>query len=344
MSSLARRHRDPTHYDRAQPLVSVVITNYNYGRYLRECIDSVLAQNYKPAEVIVVDDGSTDDSRAVLESYSGRIYASFQGNGGVLSATNHGFRLSHGSVVIFADADDYLLPGAIQAHVRALSEPGVVRSQTYMTVLKETRPSGGRMPQGRAADGDLRDLILARGPGAYVCPPTSGNAWARSFLERVFPLSEGLKGVPQDALLMDAAPLFGKIVTLSARGAAYRMHRDNASGAFVGMTLENMRNILGHYEKRSLRLAEVAATLGHDTSPAAWKASNWRVLTLEYLSRRLSPDRPAPPSAQHLRSAFKIRGTLLKRLLLAGVILGIRAAPTKTALGIASRVIELRSM
>jgi glycosyltransferase involved in cell wall biosynthesis len=295
-------------------------------------------------EVVVVDDGSTDDSRAVIDSYAGRICASFKSNGGVISATNHGFKLSHGSVVIFVDADDYLLPGAIHAHAQALGKAGVVRSQTYMTVLNGTRSSHRRMPHGRAADGDLRELLLEKGPGAYVCPPTSGNAWARSFLEQVFPLPDGLKGVPQDALLMDTAPLFGRTITLEGRGAAYRLHTSNASGKLAGMTLENIRRILVHYDKRSARLAEVAAALGHSVSPAAWKASNWRILTLEYLCRRLSPGHLAPRSIRHLGAAFKIRGTFLKRLLLTGVILGIRVAPTRLALRIAGTVIELRSM
>jgi glycosyltransferase involved in cell wall biosynthesis len=344
MKSAVRSRGKPTSQACAQALVSVVIINYNYGRYIGECIESALGQNYEPMEVIVVDDGSTDESRAVIESYGGRICSSFKQNGGVISATNYGFQLSRGSLVIFVDADDYLLPGAVSAHARAHCEPGVVRSQTYMTVLDDTRSWGARMPAGRAADGDLRELILERGPGAYVCPPTSGNAWARSFLERVFPLPEGLKGVPQDALLMDAAPLFGRTVTLEHRGAAYRMHADNASAALAGMTLDNIQKILVHYEKRSVRLAELAATLGHGASPARWKASNWRVLTLEYLSRRLSPRFLAPRSTKHILAAFNVRGTLLKRLVVAGVILGIRVSPTKMALRIASRVIELRLM
>jgi len=344
MNSVIRSCCEPAGPDCASPLVSVVITNYNYGRYLSQCIHSVLAQNYEPLEVIVVDDGSTDSSPAVIESYSDRIRASFKSNGGVISATNHGFKLSHGSVVIFVDADDYLLPGAIHAHAQALGEPGVVRSQTYMTVLNGTQSSDRRMPDGPAADGDLRGLLLEKGPGAYLCPPTSGNAWARSFLERVFPLPDRLKGVPQDALLMDTAPLFGRTITLERRGAVYRMHTSNASGQLAGMTLENIQRILVHYDQRSARLAEVAATLGHSVSPAAWKASNWRVLTLEYLCRQLSPGVPVSRSSGHLGSAFKVRGTFLKRLLVAGVILGIRAAPTWLALRIAGRVIQLRSM
>ncbi len=95
------------------------------------------------------------------------MVASFKPNGGVISATNHGFQLSHGSVVIFVDADDYLLPGAVPAHAHALRDTAVVRSQAYMTVPHRNGfPT--RIPGMRSAEGDLRDLVLRKGAGG-VC-------------------------------------------------------------------------------------------------------------------------------------------------------------------------------
>jgi glycosyltransferase involved in cell wall biosynthesis len=328
----------------ARALVSVVIVNYNYGRYLPECIDSVLAQDYPRMEVIVVDDGSTDDSRAIIQGYRGRIAACFQSNGGVISATNTGFLMSHGEVVIFVDADDYLLPGAVAAHAEALQGLGVVRSQAYMTVRRGTELSESRVPLQRATDGDLRSVLLQRGPGSYVCAPTSGNAWARSFLERIFPLPENLKGVAQDCLLMDTAPLFGKTVTLDRRVAVYRLHGANASAALAKVNLENIQDTLLRYEERSARLTEIASGLGHRTFRSDWKAFNWRILTLQHLRGRLSRAPEAPGIAQHLRSAFKVRGTPMKKSMVAGIILSIRIAPTKMAVGIANRVIQLGTM
>jgi glycosyltransferase involved in cell wall biosynthesis len=325
-------------------LVSVVVINYNYGRYLRECIESVLAQDYKPLEVIVVDDGSTDDSRAIIKSYSPRLTPAFKPNGGVISATNRGFQMSHGSVVIFVDADDYLLPGAIAAHAQALQEPGVVRSQAYMTVLHGTELSKSRIPGQCAAEGDLKDVVLQRGPGSYVCSPTSGNAWARSFLDCIFPLPENLKGVAQDCLLMDTAPLFGKTVTLDRRVAVYREHSANASAGIAEVNLENIQETLVRYEKRSARLTEIATELGHSPLLPDWKVLNWRILTLKYLRSRLARTPEAPGIAEHLRSAFKLSGTAIKKSMVAGIILSIRIAPTRMAVGIANRVIHLRTM
>src|SRR5947207_15525858 len=94
-------------------LASVIINNYNYGRFLREAIDSALNQTYKNIEVIVVDDGSTDGSREIIESYENRIRPLFKKNGGQISAINVAFEATHGSVILVLDADDTLFPPAL---------------------------------------------------------------------------------------------------------------------------------------------------------------------------------------------------------------------------------------
>ncbi len=98
------------------PLASVIISNYNY-RFLKRCIESALAQTYANTEVIVVDDGSTDDSQAILVSYGNRVKAIFKENGGQASALNRGFFVSRGKVICFLDSDDELAPGAMEAVV-----------------------------------------------------------------------------------------------------------------------------------------------------------------------------------------------------------------------------------
>src|SRR5206468_3491052 len=92
--------------------ISIIINNYNYARFLGRCIDSALAQRDVDAEVIVVDDGSSDDSRQVIERYGSRVRAIFQANAGQAAALNTGFALASGAVIIFLDADDELLPRA----------------------------------------------------------------------------------------------------------------------------------------------------------------------------------------------------------------------------------------
>lgn len=90
------------------PKVSIIITNYNYGQYLKQALESALAQDYSSIEVIVVDDGSTDNSAQVLQPYLKRIAYIGQPNSGVVAARNNGAAQSSGDYIIFLDADDYL--------------------------------------------------------------------------------------------------------------------------------------------------------------------------------------------------------------------------------------------
>ena len=94
----------------AHPLVTIVIDNHNYARYVGAAIESALAQTYQPIEIIVVDDGSTDGSRAVIAAYAGRITIIFQNNRGQSGAFNTGYAASSGDIVMFLDSDDLLRP------------------------------------------------------------------------------------------------------------------------------------------------------------------------------------------------------------------------------------------
>ena len=99
-----------TNTDSVNPLVSVIIGNYNYGRFISEAIESALNQTYKNFELIVVDDGSTDNSREIIESYGDKLTAIFQENGGQGRAFNAGFAVSKGEIICFLDSDDYYYP------------------------------------------------------------------------------------------------------------------------------------------------------------------------------------------------------------------------------------------
>jgi glycosyltransferase involved in cell wall biosynthesis len=95
-------------------LVSTIIPAYNAAAYIREAIDSALAQTHREQEIIVVDDGSTDGTWEVLESYGDAIRAIKQPNGGVGQARNHAARIAHGDWLAFLDADDLWLPTKLE--------------------------------------------------------------------------------------------------------------------------------------------------------------------------------------------------------------------------------------
>lgn len=99
------------------PLVSVIIPAYNGERYLSAALESVFAQTYRPLEVIVVDDGSTDDSGAIAQSFSEVVYIQ-QSNQGVAAARNRGIEAARGEFFAFLDQDDLWTPDKLKLQIR----------------------------------------------------------------------------------------------------------------------------------------------------------------------------------------------------------------------------------
>ena len=105
-------------------LVSVIIPNYNYGRYLIKAIQSVLDQDYPSIEIIVVDDGSTDDSISILRQFNNKIKIIETQNFGAPTARNFGVLASTGTHLAYLDADDYWLPNKISSQMARMAESG----------------------------------------------------------------------------------------------------------------------------------------------------------------------------------------------------------------------------
>lgn len=101
----------------AEPLISVVIPTYNRAHYVCEAIDSVLAQTYKNIEIIAVDDGSTDNTKDIIQQYSSRIKYIYQNNAGPSAARNNGIKQSNGDLIAFLDSDDIWLAEKLERQV-----------------------------------------------------------------------------------------------------------------------------------------------------------------------------------------------------------------------------------
>jgi glycosyltransferase involved in cell wall biosynthesis len=124
-------------------LVSAVIASYNMAQYLPQAVNSVLAQTYPNVEVQIVDDGSTDDTAAVLRQYQDnpRVRVHVQKNAGAAHAKNQGMRLSRGAFVALLDADDIWLPDKLARQMPLFADPevGLVYSD-YQRMDGEGRP------------------------------------------------------------------------------------------------------------------------------------------------------------------------------------------------------------
>lgn len=134
------------------PLITVYITNYNYGRYIRQAIESVLAQSFQNFEIIIIDDGSSDNSQEIIESYAKhpKIDIIFQKNKGLNVTNNIAMRLAKGKYLMRLDADDFLEPNALEVMVGKLeadNELGLVFPDYYLvneegnTIAQEQRHS-----------------------------------------------------------------------------------------------------------------------------------------------------------------------------------------------------------
>ena len=211
--------------------VDIVIDNYNYAQFLGEAIDSALAQTHKKVRVIVVDDGSTDDSKDVLRGYEGKIEAVLKENGGHASAFNAGTARCRGDVVIFLDADDLLAPEAAARAARAFAaDASVVKVQSRMEVVDAEGRSTGLVkppPHIPMPNGDVRREELSQ-PFDLPWVPTSANSFRLEAMQRVMPIPEQEYRMCAERYLVHVITLLGPVVSLDEVGAYYRVHGDNA--------------------------------------------------------------------------------------------------------------------
>lgn len=236
-SLVARRRRpepalDPLPLEELpeRPLVSVLVSSYQYGEYLGAAIDSVLAQTYPHLEVVVCDDGSTDDSRAVLERYAQkdpRVVAIVKENGGQASALNAAFAASRGDVVCFLDADDELHDRRLELLVDALRDGsgGVVHP---MTVHDEEWNELYSLPVGyRAESGWLGPRVAERG-GRWSVAAGGAIALRREIAAAAFPIPEdAFTGADADAFLFTLMPLLTNVAHVGEALYRYRLHDAN---------------------------------------------------------------------------------------------------------------------
>jgi glycosyltransferase involved in cell wall biosynthesis len=212
------------------PLVSIVINNYNYARFLPEAIDSALIQTYPHTEVIVVDDGSTDDSRQVITRYGNQILPIFKRNEGQASAFNCGFSNSQGKILIFLDADDRLQPEIVENVVKAFrTNPSAARVHYRLAVIDSSgNLQGTFVPPAYLplATGNLQQKPSALVNGTNWSP-TSGNAFAAWSLRQILPMPVPEFRTCADYYLLRANALCGPMIAFDEVGAYYRFHGNN---------------------------------------------------------------------------------------------------------------------
>jgi glycosyltransferase involved in cell wall biosynthesis len=208
------------------PIVTVLINAYNYGRFIEEAIDSVLSQDFPmdKVEILVIDDGSTDDTAERVKKYGSRIRYFYKPNGGQGSAFNLGFKYAQGDIIALLDADDYFLPGKLRRIVEEFQN----RPETGMIYhpLLELDVNSGEFRQTQIAliSGFLPDdtsKLLA-----YRSYPTSGMVFRRQALAEVLPMPETIR-LQADAYVSILIPLVAPVFALPEPLSVYRVHGQN---------------------------------------------------------------------------------------------------------------------
>ena len=227
-------------------LVSVVIPTYNYARYLPHSIESALAQTHRDVEVIVVDDGSTDDTKEVVARYGDRVVYRYQENIGLPKSRNQGCRIARGDYLAFLDADDVWLPDKLEKQLPILeADPQVGMVCCMMDRIDDDgNPIPGLKPLRRPGE-TLAEMLRA------------GTALPSTFLvrragfEQIGGFSERLEYM-EDLFFGFQVAMRSKVVSLPDVLAHYRVHGDSLSHSKEKM-------VTGYIKAFELLLEDVTA-------------------------------------------------------------------------------------
>lgn len=210
------------------PEISVIVPTYNYAHFIGDCLDSIFAQTYKDFEVIVIDDGSTDDTARVLEKYKGEIRYIYQENKGLPAARNTGIQAAQGEYLAFLDSDDLWLPEKLDEQIRFL------RNDTDMGIIFSDASAFNE--KGMIRKSILKEENICTGfcfqrlfMGNYLVMPTV-MIRKRCLVESGL-FDESLTAV-EDYDLWLRISLFYKIGFVDKVLAMYRVHPSNMSGDF----------------------------------------------------------------------------------------------------------------
>ena len=265
------------------PLVSILMSSYNYGRFLRDAIDSALAQTYPQIEVIVVDDGSTDDSPAIIASYGNRIVPILKFNGGQASAFNAGFAASKGEILCLLDSDDVFAANKIDRVVGQFASHPLAGWLFHSVRTFSANGEGELLADYASMNGeqDFRETVKG-GKLSFIAPPTSGLCFRRELLSRILPMPEATTILLSDHYLKFCAAGLSPGLVWNEALSMLRVHEHNA------YTLQKNNSA-----KRAQILAETAFALRQRWPEFRKFANHCFAYSRASLSRGAQKDRAA---------------------------------------------------
>ena len=210
-----------------QPLITVLVIAYNYGRFIEAAIDSVLAQDFPidRVEIIVVDDGSTDDTGERVRKYGEKIRYHRKENGGQASALNFGMTKASGEIITLLDADDFFLPGKLARVVEAFQGDSSL-GMVYHRIQEWHERTGERRDWDFVAvSGDIQKepqkFVV------YLTPPNLAISFRRSAVSGLLPIPEEIKMLA-DCYVAALIPFVAPVLAIPELLAVYRIHGKNS--------------------------------------------------------------------------------------------------------------------
>jgi glycosyltransferase involved in cell wall biosynthesis len=226
-----------------RPLVSVIIPCYKQAEYLAGAIDSALAQTYSPVEVVVVNDGSPDDTEKVALSYGDAIVYVGRANGGLSAARNSGIACAKGRFLKFLDADDHLHPEQIAWQMEALAGREDLLSLTTVRLYRDGRPDEyvDHVPTAAALLPDLFQDIDWGGTHGWLFPTV--------LVRKAGGFDETLR-FAEDWEFFTRLGLLGAALVVDPRvGCYYRQRAGSMSADRGGMASTRARILVGLHDK-----------------------------------------------------------------------------------------------
>jgi glycosyltransferase involved in cell wall biosynthesis len=246
---------------------TILINNYNYGRFLATAISSAQSQTWPHVQTIVVDDGSTDNSAEIAASYAGPNYLFLQKeNGGQNSCIAHGLAHTTGDYIIILDADDWLKPQACEVLAEAVSKTRPNAAMYRLEILDLADNPTGHYPKFPYTRGNYRKQIETH--GVTVTPPTSGNAYRTDFIKDAFTHIQPCTDFC-DGYLSWAAAWTENIVCLDDVLGTYLLHGSNASHEGGERNRNRLYRVANHALVHHRHLYRWLKA--RDSEPADWK-------------------------------------------------------------------------
>jgi glycosyltransferase involved in cell wall biosynthesis len=205
-------------------LVSVIIPCHNAERFLPETLESVARQTYKPLEIVLIDDGSTDRTRSLIESLGPGVKAAYTQNKGAAEARNLGMGMARGEYLQFLDADDLLAPTAIEQRVGALQSSGASVAYSDWQRLVE-RKGSGTFESGETVARRIEDVHADREVALFTnfWSPPAALLYTRDAVSKIGGWKQHLAPIEDARFLLDAALTGARFAHVAGIGALYRM-------------------------------------------------------------------------------------------------------------------------